>query len=108
PELRFSPRAALPLGFAGSFFDTLFGGGGGTLVVIYMHSREVSRVQFRATLAMLWLLEMLARIFGYAVEGYYTARVVMLIALLLPVMLLASWIGEHFGNRVSKETFSRI
>src|SRR5688572_6868399 len=34
PEFRCSERWAIPLGFGGSFFDTLFGGGGGSLVVI--------------------------------------------------------------------------
>ena len=108
PEFKCSERAALPLGFFGSFVDTLFGGGGGTLVVIYMHARGVGRAEFRATLAMLWFIEMIARISGYAIEGYYTRRVLVLVAILLPLVWLGTWIGEHLGNRVSPATFSRI
>jgi uncharacterized protein len=108
PQFRCSERWAWPLGFAGAFIDTLFGGGGGTLVVIYMHAREIGRAEFRATLAMLWFLEMIARISGYALSGFYTRDVLLLFAALLPVTWAGTWVGEHLGNRVSPETFSRI
>jgi|SRR4051812_32834883 uncharacterized membrane protein YfcA len=72
PQFRCSRRWAIPLGFTGAFSDTLFGGGGGTLVVIYMHGREIERMAFRATLATLWFMEMATRISGYALAGYYT------------------------------------
>jgi uncharacterized membrane protein YfcA len=102
PEFKCSERWAIPLGFGGSFFDTLFGGGGGTLVVIYMHARGIGRMQLRATLAMLWFLEMTARIAGYGIAGFYTREVLILVAALLPVVWLGTWIGEHLGNRVSQ------
>ena len=108
PPFRVSTRWAIPLGFGGSFFDTLFGGGGGALVVIYMHARSFARMQFRATLAMLWFFEMVARVSAYAIDGFYTKRVLILVATLLPVMWLGTWVGEHLGNRVSTDTFSRI
>jgi uncharacterized membrane protein YfcA len=108
PQFRCSERWALPLGFGGSFFDTLFGGGGGTLVVIYMHARGIGRMEFRATVAMLWFIEMITRISGYGIAGYYTRDVLLMVAALLPVMWAGTWIGEKLGNRVSSETFSRI
>ena len=108
PQFRFSEKWAWPLGLPGSFFDTLFGGGGGTLVVIYMHGRGIGRAEFRATLATLWLIEMLTRIAGYGLGGYYTRDVLILVAALVPVMLAGSWAGERLGNRVSPATFSRI
>jgi uncharacterized membrane protein YfcA len=108
PQFQCSERWAFPLGFAGAFADTLFGGGGGTLVVIYMHGRRAGRTEFRATLAMLWFIEMIARIGGYALGGYYTRHVLILVAVLLPITWVATWLGERLGNRVSQETFSRI
>jgi len=108
PQFRCSERWAVPLGFTGAFFDTLFGGGGGTLVVIYMQARGIGRVEFRATVAMLWFIEMIARIGGYAVAGFYTREVLILVAALLPVVWAGTWVGERLGNRVSPQTFSRI
>lgn len=108
PEFRCSERWAIPLGFIGAFFDTLFGGGGGTLVVIYMHARGMGRAEFRATVATLWFIEMIARIGGYAVAGFYTREVLILVAALLPVMWAGTFVGERLGNRVKPQTFSRI
>jgi uncharacterized membrane protein YfcA len=108
PQFKCSERWAWPLGFSGSFVDTLFGGGGGTMVVIYMHARGHGRMEFRATVAMLWFMEMIARISGYGIAGYYTRDVLVLVAALIPVMWAGTWLGERLGNRVSPETFSRI
>lgn len=108
PQFRLSERWAIPLGFSGAFFDTLFGGGGGTLVVIYMNARGLGRMEFRATIATLWFVEMIARIGGYGIGGYYTREVLVLVAALIPVMWAGTWVGERLGNRVSPETFSRI
>jgi uncharacterized membrane protein YfcA len=108
PVLRCSHRWAAPVGFAGAFIDTLFGGGGGTLVVIYLHMRGVGRAAFRATVAALWLFEMIARIIGYGTAGYYTAEALALCALLLPVMAAGTWAGERLGNRISQEAFSKL
>lgn len=108
PEYTCSQRWAFPVGFAGAFIDTLFGGGGGTLVVIYLHMRQVGRAPFRATVAALWLAEMIARILGYGAAGYYTLDVLLLCALLLPLMAAGTWVGERLGNRISQETFSKL
>jgi uncharacterized membrane protein YfcA len=108
PELTCSQRWAYPVGFAGAFIDTLFGGGGGTLVVIYLHMRRVGRAPFRATVAALWLAEMVARILGYGAAGYYTVDTLLLCAMLMPVMAAGTWVGERLGNRVSQEGFSKL
>jgi uncharacterized membrane protein YfcA len=108
PQLRCSPRWAFPAGFFGSFFDTLFGGGGGTLVVIYVNARGVSRAGFRATVAALWFFEMIARIGGYAWAGFYDGPMLVLFAALLPLVWAGTVVGERLGNRVGSETFARI
>jgi hypothetical protein len=107
-QIKVSARWAFPLGFAGAAVDTLFGGGGGTLVVIYMHGRGVSKSEFRATLAVLWFIEMMARIGGYGIGGYYTKSTLTLVALLLPFMLAGTWVGERINKRISQETFSKV
>jgi len=108
PEFTCSPHWAAPVGFAGAFIDTLFGGGGGTLVVIYLHMRKVGRAGFRATVAALWLAEMIARIAGYGAAGYYSVDILLLCALMMPLMAAGTWVGERLGNRISQETFSRL
>jgi uncharacterized membrane protein YfcA len=108
PEFTCSHRWAFPVGFVGAFIDTLFGGGGGTLVVIYLHMRRVGRAPFRATVAALWLAEMVARILGYGVAGYYSMETLLLCALLLPMMGAGTWVGERLGNRISQESFSKL
>lgn len=108
PELTCSQRWAIPVGFAGALIDTLFGGGGGTLVVIYLHMRKIGRTAFRATVAALWLAEMIARVLGYGAAGYYTAETLLLCALLMPLMAAGTWVGERLGNRISQETFSKL
>lgn len=108
PQLRCSQRWALPVGFFGSFFDTLFGGGGGTLVVIYINARGIGRAGFRATVAALWFTEMVARIGGYAWAGFYDANTLWLLLFLLPLMWAGTVTGERLGNRVSSETFSKV
>ena len=50
------------------------------LVVIYMHARTSDRKAFRATLAVLWFIEMIARIGGYLLAGFYTAPTLTLVA----------------------------
>lgn len=107
-QLTLSHRWAWPLGFLGAFIDALFGGGGGMLVVIYMHARGAGKTEFRATLAVLWFVEMLARIGGYTLVGFYTGSTLALVALMLPFMLLGTWVGEKFTARISHEAFSRI
>ena len=107
-QLQLSEKWAWPLGFLGAFIDSLFGGGGGTLVVIYMHARGVDKAPFRATLAALWFVEMIARIGGYTLAGYYTEPTLSLVAVMLPFMWLGTWLGEKINARISHQTFTRI
>lgn len=108
PQVRGSRKWAIPLSFGSGVIDTMFGGGGGTLVVIYMHMRGIGKTQFRATVAVLWFLEMVTRFAGYAVSGYYTLQTLLLAALMLPAVWAGTYVGEHLGNRISQETFSKV
>lgn len=108
PQIRCSRKWAPPIGFVSAALDTLFGGGGGTLVVIYMHMRGIGKVQFRATVAMLWFFEMIARIASYAMSGYYTPSTLLLAALLLPMVWAGTRVGEHIDTRISQQTFSKV
>jgi uncharacterized membrane protein YfcA len=108
PQVRCSRRWAPPVGFVGAAVDTMFGGGGGTLVVVYMHMRGIGTAQFRATVAVLWFFEMIARLAGYALSGYYTLSTLLFAALVLPLVWAGTLLGERIGNRISQETFSKV
>jgi uncharacterized membrane protein YfcA len=108
PKIRCSRKWALPAGFVGAAIDTMFGGGGGTLVVIYMHLRGIGKTQFRATVATLWFFEMIARLAGYTLSGFYTLSTLLLAAIMLPVVWAGTYVGEHIGNRISQDTFSKV
>lgn len=108
PQVRCSRRWAPPVGFVGAAVDTMFGGGGGTLVVVYMHLRGIGTIQFRATVAVLWFFEMIARLAGYALSGYYTLSTLLFALLMLPLVWAGTHIGERIGNRISQETFSKL
>ncbi|MGQ0749745.1 MAG: sulfite exporter TauE/SafE family protein [Betaproteobacteria bacterium] len=108
PQVRCSQRWAAPVGFLGAVGDTMFGGGGGTLVVVYMHLRGIGTAQFRATVAVLWFFEMIARLAGYALSGYYTLSTLALAILMLPFVWAGTLVGERIGNRISHETFSKV
>lgn len=108
PQVRCSKRWAAPVGFLGAAGDTMFGGGGGTLVVIYMHMRGIGTVQFRATVAVLWFFEMIARLAGYALSGYYTLSTLIFAAVMLPLVWAGTHLGERIANRISHETFSKL
>lgn len=108
PGIRCSRNWALPSGFVGAAIDTMFGGGGGTLVVIYMHLRGIGKTQFRATVATLWFFEMIARLTGYTLSGFYTLSTLLLAAMMLPVMWAGTYVGEHISNRISQDTFAKV
>ncbi len=108
PKLTCSRAWSFPAAMSGAFIDTLFGGGGGTLVVIYLHARGLAKLQFRATVATLWLMEMVARLGGYTAVGFYRRDVLILAAAMLPVIVAGTWVGERLGNRIRQETFSKI
>lgn len=108
PPLKCSRRWAFPAGFIGAVIDTVFSGGGGTLVVIYLHMRGVGRQPFRATVAVVWLVEIVARMVGYGAAGYYTTGTLLLCLLLLPMLWAGTWLGERAGNRISHDTFAKV
>ena len=103
-----SSRWAWPAGFGSAFVDSMFGGGGGPLVVIYMLRRGYDPVTFRSTLAVLWLVELGVRGGGHAVGGYYRWAVVLTAILLLPVMWLGNRTGGAISRRMSQRAFARL
>jgi len=103
-----SPRWGHLAGLAGSFVDTLFGGGGGPSAVIYLHARQLARDAFRATIVGYWVIESSGRVVGYAVSGYYGIESLWLFASMLPVMWAGNRVGERIHAAIDQTTFVRV
>jgi len=101
-------RWAAPVSFIGATVDSLFGGGGGMLVAMYMHRRGYDQRSFRATLCVLWTIELVLRVVGYGVGGYYDRGTILLFLLMLPAMALGEWVGLRVTKRMSHRAFTRF
>ncbi|HUJ86119.1 MAG TPA: sulfite exporter TauE/SafE family protein [Burkholderiales bacterium] len=109
PALR-PPRAWLaPLaGAGGGLLSTLFGGMAGPIFVIYLNALNLDKARFRATMSAILFLLALLRAAGYGGLGFYDARAVALIALLLPAMLVGMLLGERVHHGMPELLFRRV
>lgn len=103
-----SIRWAFPVSFFGAIIDSLFGGGGGMLAAMYMHRRGYEQRPFRATLCILWTIELVFRVVGYGIGGYYNRNTVLLFLFMLPAMALGEWVGRRVTSRMSHVAFTRF
>lgn len=98
---------AIPAGALGGMIGALFGTGG-PFYVIYLKLRQLDKSQFRATIAMIFLVDGGFRIIGYAYTGMYTSQVLLLVLLLLPVLFLGMYVGNHIHLNIKQYQFNRI
>ncbi|HDP88484.1 MAG TPA: sulfite exporter TauE/SafE family protein [Thioalkalivibrio sp.] len=106
PGGRGSRWLAVPAGGLGGFVGTLFGTGG-PFYVIYLHARGLDKTAFRATIAVVFLLDGASRQVGYMLSGFYTADMLLLVAVGLPVMMVAMYAGGHIHTRITPQQFRR-
>ena len=97
---------ALPAGSFGGMVGTLFGTGG-PFYVAYLRLRHLDKSAFRATIAMIFLIDGSSRIVGYFATGLYHAQTIILVAMALPVMVLAMYLGGHIHTNLSQQAFQR-
>ena len=109
PALR-APRAWLaPLaGASGGLVSTLFGGMAGPMFVVYLSALDLDKARFRATMSAILFLLALLRAGGYGGLGFYDARAVALIALLLPAMVVGMVLGERVHHGMPETIFKRV
>lgn len=97
---------AAPAGGLGGLIGTLFGTGG-PFYVIYLHLRHLDKTAFRATIAMVFLIDGSSRIVGYFVSGFYQLDTMVLLAVALPIMVVGMYIGGHIHTNISQRTFQQ-
>ncbi len=95
---------------AGSFaglIGALFGTGG-PFYVLYLKMRQVTKQQFRATITMIFLVDGGARIFGYFYSDLFTNKMVTLALMLLPILILAMYVGQHIHIKINDRRFNQV
>jgi len=95
---------------AGSFaglIGALFGTGG-PFYVLYLKMRQVNKQQFRATITMIFLVDGGARMFGYYYSDLFTYKMLLLALVLLPVLILAMYVGQHLHIKINDNRFNQV
>lgn len=102
-----SRRWAILAGACGGMVGALFGTGG-PFYVVYLKMRRLDKRQFRATIAMIFLVDGGARMAGYALNGLFTAQVLTLVGILLPVLVAGMYVGHHLHIRMDQARFNQV
>lgn len=100
-------RWAIAAGLGGGMVGALFGTGG-PFYVLYLKMRQLNKNRFRATIAMIFLVDGGARMMGYALNGLFTAQVLWLVLTLLPVLFAGMYVGHHLHIRIDQKQFNRV
>ncbi|MBI5110853.1 MAG: sulfite exporter TauE/SafE family protein [Rhodovulum sp.] len=102
------PAFVLPFGGIGGIASAMFGSGG-FIYAMYLGRRLADKDAVRATQSALIGLSTFTRAVIFALAGVYTdGRLALLALLLVPVMLLGTWIGHRVTLRLSREQFLRV
>ena len=107
PELSGSRKWAVIAGSCGGLVGALFGTGG-PFYVVYLKIRQLNKGQFRATIAMIFLVDGGVRIAGYAISGLYTSQVLLLVAVLFPVLFVGMYVGHHLHIKIDQKRFNQL
>lgn len=78
---------------------------GGPLLVYTLSRAGLMKARFRSTLAVIWLVLNLALVVAFAVDGRYDAATLLDVLWLLPVVGLATALGEWGHHRIDEGRF---
>jgi len=98
---------AVGAGSSAGLIGALFGTGG-PFYVLYLKMRQVNKQQFRATITMIFLVDGGARMFGYFYSDLFTHKMLLLALMLLPVLMLAMYVGQHLHIKINDQRFNQI
>jgi len=100
-------RWAVVAGCGGGMVGALFGTGG-PFYVVYLKMRQLNKKQFRATIAMIFLVDGGARMTGYALNGLFTSQVLWLVVTLFPILFLGMYTGHHLHIKIDQLRFNQV
>lgn len=99
---------AWPIGVFGGIFSTLFGTGG-PIYIVFLSARIADKSQLRATTAIVVALSIWIRLALFVATGLLLdTSLLTLVALLLPLMVLGLWLGNHLHHALSRGGVLRL
>lgn len=101
------PLAALVLGFAGGVLGGAYGTNGPP-AVLYGSLRQWPPAVFRATMQGYFLVTLAAILLGHAIGGLWSAEVLRLYVLSLPLIAVAVVLGRLLNRRIPVRRFGRF
>ncbi|MFL9826030.1 sulfite exporter TauE/SafE family protein [Rhodoplanes sp. SY1] len=108
PEGRLSRAWVLPFGGIGGIASAMFGSGG-FIYAMYLGRRLADKDAIRATQSALIGLSTMTRAIIFALAGVYSdGKLVVLALLMVPGMLLGTWLGHHVTLRLSRDQFLKL
>jgi hypothetical protein len=103
-----APGWSVPVGFVGGVFSALFGTGG-PVYIVFLAGRIEDKAALRATIATVIAISVVMRLTTFAVSGLLMQRgLLTLAALLVPVMLLGLWLGNHLHHRLARAHLAQL
>jgi len=102
-----SRRWAILAGSCGGFVGALFGTGG-PFYVAYLKMRQLDKGAFRATIAMIFLVDGGTRLFAFASSGLFSAQALTLVATMLPVLFVGMYVGHRLHIKVDPRRFNQM
>lgn len=104
---RWRNALAATTGVAGGSLGAVFGAGVGPIYAIYMNALNLDNRAFRVSVSTVVSLAVLLRVGGYAGMGLYQGAVLLALLAAIPFMVLGSWIGDAYVQRLDQRRFSQ-
>ncbi|MBT7231366.1 MAG: sulfite exporter TauE/SafE family protein, partial [Gammaproteobacteria bacterium] len=98
---------AVPLGFLAGLVGTTFGTGG-PFVVIYLTLRQLDKLTFRGTIAVIFLIDGGMRLVGYTLSGFFNQDLLLWTLLSIPLAVVGMWGGGQIHIGLSQQRFVQI
>jgi uncharacterized membrane protein YfcA len=110
PGVRAGLRAHLPAVAAGvaAGFTTMVANAAGAVMSLYLLAIRADKMRFVATGAWFFLLVNLAKVPFSAGLGLIHPDTLLLLAVLIPPVLIGTWLGRRFLRRLSQQWFERL
>ena len=102
-----SRRWSILAGSCGGLVGALFGTGG-PFYVAYLKMRRLDKGAFRATIAMVFLIDGGTRMLAYASTGLFSTKVLLLVAVMFPVLLTGMYVGHHLHIKIEPHRFNQM